>query len=312
MTDKKLGRFADCLPVLITTIYVLIVVIAWGINFPILKLAIRDMPPLTFSAVRLFGGAIVISSIIFLSGSPGLLPPRSERLRLAGVGILQFASVLGLAGIALRALPAGRTVTTIYTMPLWAALFDRLLLKHRLAPVQMLGIVVSLSGLLFFLNPTVLDWSAPGVVAGTGLVLTAAMLWGLGAVLYKSQQWQASLLSQTLWQLIASGAVLLVLATIIEEPLSSRFTPTLLLILIWNWVVPTALAVWAWGKVLNRMTASVAGQLLMCTPFVGIAASTVIFNEDLPPAFAASTLLIVLGGLMVLVRRTRAIRSSLS
>lgn len=305
--DRKHGGLATYFPVLLTAFYLFIVIVAWGTNYPFLKLAIRDMPPLTFSAIRLFGGAIVISMLILASGTPTLLPPSAERLRLASVGVLQFASVLGLAGIALLVLPAGRTVTTIYTMPLWAALFDMLLLKRRLARVQMLGIGVSLAGLLFFLDPAVLDWSAPGVATGTALALTAALLWGLGAVLYKSHPWRASLLSQTLWQLITSGTVLLVLATIIEQPLSSRFTPTLLLILAWNWVVPTALAVWAWSKVLSHMTASIAGQFLMCTPFVGIAASAIIFNEDLPPAFAVSTLLIVLGGLMVLVRRSRPI-----
>lgn len=303
MINKNAQETEGYLSVLVTTIYVLIVIIAWGTNYPFLKLALRDMPPLTFSAVRLFGGAVVVSIIIVLGKTSYLLPPKTERLRLAGVGILQFASVLGLAGIALLVLPAGRTVAVIYTMPLWAALFDILLLKRRLSTVQILGIVVSLSGLLFFMDPTVLDWSVKGVALGITLALMAAMFWGLGAVLYKSHQWQASLLSQTLWQLITSGTVLFVLAIAFEDPLNTSLTFRLVLIMIWNWVVPTALAVWAWSQVLNRMTASNAGQLLMCTPFVGIAASAVIFNENLPPAFAASSTLIVLGGLMVLVRR---------
>lgn len=282
------------------------VIIAWGTNYPLLKLAVRDMPPLTFSGVRSLGGAVIVALIILHGHSGRLLPPKAERMRFAVVGILQFASVSGLAAMALLVLPAGRTVAMIYTMPLWAAIFDMLLLGRRLARLQILGIAISLGGLLLFLDPMVLAWGEPGVAVGTALVLAAAVGWGLGAVLYKSYRWEASFLSQTLWQLITSSAVLLALALVFERPLESRFTTELVLILLWNCIVPAALAVWAWSRVLDRMSPSIAGQLLMSTPFVGIAASAFIFGEDIPPEFAVSTLLIVAGGLLVLLRRARA------
>lgn len=301
---------SERLTVAMTMLYLVIVIISWGTNYPLMKLAMQDMPPLTFSAVRLFGGAIVVTTVLLACRAPRLLPPNDELVGLAGIGILQFASVLGLAGIALLVLPAGRTVTAIYSMPLWAALFDILLLRSRLAPIQIAGVVVSLSGLLLFLDPSVVDWSAPGVALGTALALTAAMLWGLGAVLYRARRWSAPLLSQTLWQLLTAGVTITVMACIFESSTSVHFSTRLWIILLWNWLVPTALAVWAWSKVLNRLPASMAGQFLMCTPFVGIAASAWLFDENLPPAFAGSTVLIAIGGMMVLIRRSRPVHGN--
>jgi drug/metabolite transporter (DMT)-like permease len=286
-----------------TMLYIAIVIFSWGVNYPLMKLAIRDMPPLTFAALRLLGGALVVWAIMRLTRAKRVLPPNTELLGLAGVGVLQFSSVLGLTGIALMVLPAGRTITAVYSMPLWAAIFDWLFFRTRLAPMQICGITVSLGGLLLFLDPSVLDWRADGVAAGMVMTLLAAMLWALGAVFYRTRVWTAPLLSQTLWQLVTSGLVVACAALLLEAPLSTTPSVTLGIILVWSWLIPMALAVWAWTKVLSRLSASTAGQLLMSTPFVGIAASSVIFNESLPPAFAVSALFIAVGGLMVLIKR---------
>ena len=189
-------------------------------------------------------------------------------------------------------------------MPLWATLFGMLLFRTWPAFTQVVGMLLSLCGLLLFLDPSVLDWSAPGVALAIVLTLAAAALWGLGAVLYRARTWQASVLCQTLWQLLAAGITITIMAFVFESATPIVYSARLGMILLWNWIVPTALAVWAWSKVLNRLSASVAGQFLMSTPFVGIAASAWIFNENLSSEFVVSVILIAMGGIMVLINRS--------
>jgi len=283
-----------------TLAYAALVVFAWGSNYPLMKRALADMPPLTFSTTRVVGAAVVVALLMRIKGEAALLPPPGERVRLALIGLLQFASVLGLVSIALQFLPAGRTVTLVYSMPVWAALFSSLMGKGRLAWRQLAGVGLGMAGLALFLDPSVIDWNSPGVPLGMALVLSAAALWGLGAALYGGRQWRASLLSQTFWQLAATACPIGVAALILESDRATHVTGPLTAIMVWNWLVPTAMAVWAWSRLLNRVPSTVAGQLLALTPFVGIACSSVLFGERLPPVFSLCAVVIAAGSCLVL------------
>ncbi|MEI2416265.1 DMT family transporter [Orrella sp. JC864] len=285
--------------------YAALVVLTWGSNYPLMKLAFQDIGPLTFSAARLLGGAVTVALWIVAQRRHGLLPQGGEGWRLGGIGLLQLAAVLGFSGIALQVLPAGRTATAVYSMPLWAALFGMALRRERLAPRRLLGVAVSLAGLSLFMDPSVIAWHDPGSQQGMVMVLCAAALWGLGAVLYGMHAWRTPLLAQTLWQLLAAGLLMSCLAFWLEAGRPVRWSPTLVAVLAWNFVGPTALAVWAWSQVLRRVPAAVAGQLLMSTPLVGILCSVLIFGEDLPGAFLLSAFFVTLGGLLVLLPERR-------
>lgn len=285
------------------SVYLAIVVLAWGTNYPLIKLALRDLEPLTFSLIRLLGGAAVIFVLIKITKSKQTLPFKKERVGLALISALQIVSVLGLASVALLYLPAGRTVTLIYSMPFWAALFDMFFFKNRPGIIQSAGILLSLCGLLIYFNPAVLNWGQEGTILGVGITVSAAVLWGIGAVLYRHYDFKTPLLNQTLWQLGVASLIMLIFAWLLEFPSQYQITPRIFVILIWNWCVPTALAVWAWTKLLNYLPGTIAGQLLMSTPFVGIAFSAFIFGENLPSVFAVSAILISLGGALSLVRK---------
>jgi len=284
----------------VTLAYAALVVIAWGSNYPLMKRALIDMPALTFAVTRVAGAALMVALLMRMKGETTLLPPRGERVWLAGIGLLQFASVLGLVGIALQFLPAGRTVTVVYSMPVWAALFSAPMGRTRLSWRQLAGVGLGMVGLALFLDPAVIDWRAPGVPLGMGLVLSASVLWGLGAVLYGSRRWQATLMCQTFWQLVAAACPIGVAALFLETGQETRLTAPLAAIIAWNWVVPTALAIWAWSSLLNRVPSTVAGQLLALTPFVGIACSRVLFDEHLPPVFWLCAAAIAAGSCLVL------------
>lgn len=288
---------------LITFSYISIVIITWGTNYPLMKLAFADIQPLTFGALRLAGGAFFIFILLGASKNKKIIPEKQEAFTLAYISILQFVSVIGFAGISLLFLQAGRTITAIYTMPLWVTLFSVFIAKERPKLIQIIGVVLSLLGILLFLDPTVIDWTDRGAAIGMILALTAALMWGLGAVLYKKHKWQSSVLSQSFWQLLVGSVFLAVFALIFEQQDNINYSMTMIIILIWNCIGPTSVSVWAWSKVLNRISATIASQFIMFTPFVGIAASSFIFNEDLPPAFAISAVLIAIGGALSLISK---------
>src|SRR5690606_28646858 len=118
------------------------------------------------------------------------------------------------------------------------------------APRQWFGIVLGAIGVSL-----VLDLDVLGEHGGTGalLVLAGAVSWAFGAVIQRYRPMSTPLLTQAFYQLVVSGALMAVLAVVFEAGAAVRVTPSLTIVMVWNWLVPTSLAVWSWSRVLRHM-----------------------------------------------------------
>jgi drug/metabolite transporter (DMT)-like permease len=285
-----------------TYISLAVMIVAWGSNYPLMKLAIGDMPPLAFTALRLAGAAGVLACIL-LQQRGRLLPARGERAQLAVVGLLQIAAMLGFTIIGLTTVPPGRAALLVYTMQLWAVPFGIWLLRERPSLGMLIGSAIGFAGLLVFFNPASLDWRDRGTLTGSGLILLGAISWSLGSCLYRRHTWQSSLMTQTLWQMGISMVPIAAFSAVFEHQAAFHLTAQLAAIILFNWFVPTALAMSCWGKVLSMMPVSVAGQWLLLTPMVGFALSARFMHEAVTPALLLSAALIV-AGIFVTMRST--------
>jgi drug/metabolite transporter (DMT)-like permease len=280
-------------------------ILAWGSNYPLMKLAIGDMPPLAFTAVRLAGAACVLAIILMLVKARSLLPAPGERVPLAVAGLFQIAAMLGLTILGLSTVQPGRAVLLVYTMQLWAVPLGAWLLREKPGPGTLAGSAIGFIGILVFFNPASIDWQDRGTLMGNGLILLAAISWALGSCLYRKRAWKSGFTVQTLWQMGISAVPIAVLSLIFEHSATLQFTSRLAAIVIFNWFVPTALGLWCWGKVLSAMPASIAGQWLLLTPIVGFALSALFMNEPVTPTLLISAVLISAG--ILLTMRSQAV-----
>src|SRR2546428_12799098 len=62
----------------------LALVVIWGVNFPIVKIAFREMTPMVFNALRFGGATVLLLAGLWRAGEP--VPPKAMWLRLVGVG----------------------------------------------------------------------------------------------------------------------------------------------------------------------------------------------------------------------------------
>ena len=168
-----------------------------------MKLAIGAVPPLTFVLLRLAGSLALLAPVLLAAGQ-GLLPERGERLTLFWVGQLQVAGFLICSIIGLSIVPAGRAIVLAYTMPLWAIPIGRFLWPEPIGRSQITGAAIGFLGLVLFMNPSLIDWGDPRMVAGNGLLIGAAILWALGSCLYRQRNWRSPFWVQTFWQLTVS------------------------------------------------------------------------------------------------------------
>lgn len=294
------GRPAAPVP-LIAFVYLAVILLSWAANWPLMKLALGDVPPLKFVLLRLAGSLVVIAPAL-LAARRNLLPYRGERLVLFWVGELQVAGFLIASIIGLSILPAGRAIVLGYTMPLWAIPIGIFIWPEPHGRAQLVGAAIGFLGLILFMNPGLVDWRDPRILAGNALLLLAAIFWALGSCLYRRHAFRSPFWVQTFWQLVVSLPPVAALVIAGLAPGAIAWSPFLIAVVLYNAVVTTALGYFLWGKVLSMMPAAMAGQVLTLTPVGGFVLSMVLFGGTLSLDVAASIALIV-AGIFVTLRR---------
>ena len=284
----------------IVYLYLAVIVISWGGNWPMMKLALADAPPITFVLLRLAGTLAVMAPLLIALGAP-FVPVRGERLGLFLVGQLQIAGFLICSIIGLSIVPAGRAIVLGYTMPLWAIPIEAWLGMEKLRRLQIAGAALGFAGLFLFMNPGLVDWGNWRILAGNAVLLLAAICWAAGSLLYRRRAWRSAFWTQTFWQLAVSAA--LIAAVALPEALAApvHWTAGLAAIPAYNWIITTALGYFLWNKVLSVMSAGAAGQVMALTPIGGFLLATAIFGGTVTSDVIFSIALIV-GGIILTLR----------
>ena len=115
-------------------------------NWPIMKIALAEMPVFTFRALCLSGGAVGLFAIAVWKRMP-LGIPRGHLLHMLWISLFNITgwNVFVLYGLSM--LPAGRTTILAFTMPLWLIPMSVLLLHERLTGWKLAGLGIGLTGL---------------------------------------------------------------------------------------------------------------------------------------------------------------------
>lgn len=285
----------------IVYIYLAIMVGTWAGNWPLMKLALGDAAPMQFVLIRLVGATALLWPFLLAVREPAL-PSKGERLGLAWVGLLQVAGFMIFGIIGLSIVPAGRAIVLAYTMPLWAIPIGLALWPEAFGWRQYAGAAVGFAGLVLFMNPGLVDWSNARVLAANAMLLGAAICWALGSCFYRSRTWRSPFWTQTFWQILVSILPVAALAIFNAPGEPIHWTAKLVAILVYNWIVSTALGYFLWNKVLTMIPASVAGQVMALTPVGGFLLSNAIFGGTAGGDVVVSIALIIAGIVLTLRR----------
>lgn len=276
------------------------VVLFWGTNWLLIKAALPDIGPFTFNALRFAGSALLLAALMPMLRAP-FLPAVGERTPLAFIGILQIAAMLGFSTFGLLVVPPGRAAVLAYTMQLWALPLAVLIAGERPSGQRILGGLLAFAGVVVFFNPALVEWSDTRALVGNGLLIGAAVSWAAGASLYRRRNWRTPFWTQTFWQIAVSAALVVPLALATESGRPIDWTPTLLAVLAYNWLIGTALCYWWWSKALAVMPAAQAGQIVCLVPITALLESAVVYGEPLTAGVLLSVGLIA-AGIMITAR----------
>ncbi len=270
----------------------------WGINWPIMKIGLSEVPPWTFRAICLALGGGGLLAIAWAGGLP-LRIPRAELRPLLLVGLFNITiwHLMSATGIANMA--AGHASIIAFTMPLWAAVLAVPLLGERLARTTLAGLAVGLAGMAALVIP---DWRAIAAAPlGPLLMLGAAMSWAAGTVGLKYYRWSMPVIVLTGWQLALGGAPVVLGALVFERGFEAgAVSAEAWLATLYAATIPMTFCHWAWYRTVALYPAVVAAVGTLAIPVIGVASSAVALSEPIG-ADAIAALVLVLGALTLVL-----------
>jgi drug/metabolite transporter (DMT)-like permease len=277
-------------------------IVTWGLNWPMMKLALAEVPPWTFRTMCLMVGGSVLLALTRGSGARMTIP----RARLPALLLVSLFNITGwhlFSAYAVLHTGSGRAAIIGYTMPLWASLLSIWVLRTRPTGRQGAALVLGMGALALLVAQ---DLGVAGATpTGALLMLGAAICWAIGTVLVKKFAWDGlAVTALTGWQQLLGGLPILVGWWLLEPvPDLAALSLPAALGLVYVVFVATVFCHAAYFKLLSLMPAHVAAISVLPVPVVGVVSSALLLGEPVGPAEVAALALVV-GGLFLLIRST--------
>lgn len=270
------------------------VVVAWGLTWPVNKVILESLSPLWMAALRSAIATVALFLIAILRGRL-VVPLRHDVPVLLSITLLHMVGFVVLANIGLQLVPTGRSVVLAYTTPLWVTPGAWLLLGERLSARRLAGVLAGVAGLVILFNPLAFDWTDRDAVLGNAAIVGAAVLWA-GSILHiRAHRWHATPFELVPWETLLATAILVPVALLSESRPGVVWDVRLVLLMLYSAVPGTALAYWAIAMASRDLPAVTTSLGLLGTPVISLVVATVWLGEAVTPSLVVAVLLI-LGG----------------
>lgn len=256
----------------------LITAVSWGLNWPLVKFLLTQIPPFTMRAVAGALGALATFAVAAWLGER--LLPRADQWRpLLVSSLLNFTSFMAASTLGMIWLSASEAVIIAYTMPFWAVLMAWPVLGERPTALRLAALAVGLSGIgvLMGTQPVEASWAKlPGVV----VALAGAVMFALGTVLSKRRPLALPPVASVAWQ-VGLGSAPLALPAVFEHPHWDTLSLPAALSVVYLGLVPLSLAYLTWFRALRVLPASTAATAILMVPVIGVFGSAALIGEPL-------------------------------
>lgn len=253
--------------------------VIWGSTWMFIALGLRDLPPLTFAALRMALAALLLLPFALRAGLAAL--PLVGARRIGAVGLLQIGIPYALLFAAQRWIPSGLTAVLFASFPVWLALVARAMLPdHALTPRKLAAACLGVAGVAVLQLPALRGQNLPlQAPLGGALVLAASVIVAFANVFTRRDLRPYPPIAVAFLQ-VASGALLLaLLALVLERGRPLSFTPTALLALVYLAVFGTAVTYLFLFWLIPRVPLVAIGAIPLLDTMVAVTLGTVVLGE---------------------------------
>jgi O-acetylserine/cysteine efflux transporter len=266
----------------------LVVVLAWGVNFVVIKVGLHGVPPMLLGGLRFTLAAI---PAVFFIRRPKM-PWRWLIAYGATISLGQFAFLFSAMYVGM---PAGLASLVLQAQAFFTLGFAALFLHERFRAQNVLGLVIAAIGL------AVIGMQGGHAMTLTGFILTlcAAVMWALGNIVTKKVG-KVDLVGLVVWGSLIPPVPFFALSYLLEGPqrieaaltgigMSSVFA------IVYLAFVATLLGYVLWSRLLSRYPAGQVAPFSLLVPIIGLASASVLLGESLSAAQIGGAALVMAG-----------------
>lgn len=252
----------------------LIVIVAWGLNFVVIRYGLDGLPPMLLGGLRF---TLVAIPAIFFIKRPNL-PLRWLIAYGATISLGQFAFLFEAMA---NGMPAGLASLVLQAQAFFTLIFAALFIGERLRAASVLGLLVAAGGLTMIGLES--DQATP--LFAVLLTLCAASMWAMGNIITR-RFGNIDLVALVVWGGLIPPLPFFALSLWLEGPAQIQQSLSgigwkSVLSLVYLAFVATMLGYSLWSKLLSRYPAGKVAPFSLLVPVIGLSSSAWILGERL-------------------------------
>ncbi len=276
--------------------------VIWGVNFPLIKIALDVVPPLAFNALRFPLAALALWLVVRTRRSPSR-PRRGDLVGIAALGVLGHVIYQGLFILGVDRTSAGNASLVLATSPAWTVALSALTRQERVDRGVWAGVAMTMAGMtLVVLGGAGLAFGR-STLAGDVLMMGAAMAWAAYTVGSRPLVQRYGPMPVTAWTLWIGTLGVMALGL----PELGRVDLTVLdvgfwAIVVYSGVLSISVAYALWNRGVKRLGNSRTAVYANLVPVVALLTAWAALGERPTPLQIAGAV-VILAGLRMTRRR---------
>lgn len=271
----------------------------WGLNWPFMKLLLRELPPLSARGLAGVAAALILAAVAVGRGERLTVPVRAIP-RLLFATFTNVIAWMGFTTMAMQWVSVSEGALLAYTMPIWATLLAWPLLGARPTLRDLVALCLGLGGIVTLFGGAGFALG-PEKFAGASLMLSAAILFALGNVVNRKPI-PIPPLALVAWQVGLGCLAMLVYGLAMEQPRFGALSPAGWGAMAYMTLVPMGICYVTWFETLRRLPPATASTGMLMVPVIGIVSAAVMVGEPLGFRVVLAMVL-TLGGVTLALQR---------
>ncbi len=278
---------------LVNILLLAFVIVTWGYSWVLMKQALDYMQPITFVALRIAIGGLVI--LPFILRNKDFRPASFLNRNYIVLGLLQTTAMFGLIIYGMKFVTAGKTAVVLYTMPVWTSFMLHFLLKERLSRRQWVGVFFGFLGIIFILGWDTLVHQNVYIVFGEFLILMAALAWAYANIWIRTRLKDENPALLNGYQQLIGVFFLIMLAISTEGFFEVKWTYYSVYTILFTGIVASAFNFSAWFYLINKIDINITTYSSLLVPVFGLLFDWYILGTKIDLGLIVGGFLIIFG-----------------